>query len=78
MNALAAALLTGAIVVAGKWSDGKAPNIDNAIGVAGIAVGLALMEQASQKLASAFAWLIVLSVTIIYFPKIVKGTGLAK
>lgn len=78
MNAIAAALLTGAIVIAGKYSEGKAPNMDNAIGVAGIAVALSLMEQASPKLATSFAWLIVLSVTIVYFPKIVKGAGLAK
>lgn len=78
MNPLSAALITGALVIAGKWSEGKAPNIDNGIGIAGIAIGLALMEQANERLATAFAWLIVLSVTIVYFPKIVKGAGLAK
>lgn len=78
MNPLSAALLTGVIVVAGKWSEGKTPNIDNGIGVAGIAIGLALMDQANSKLATSFAWLIVLSVTIVYLPKIVKGAGLAK
>lgn len=78
MNPLSAALLTGVIVVAGKWADGKTPNVDNAIGVAGIAIGLALMEQANEKLATSFAWLIVLSVTIVYFPRIVKGAGLTK
>lgn len=78
MNPIAAALITGAMVVAGKWADGKSPNIDNAIGVAGIAVGLALMDQANERLATMFAWLIVLSVTIVYFPRIAKGTGLTK
>lgn len=78
MNPVTAALVTGVLIVAGKWSDGKSPNMDNAVGVAGIAVGLALMEQASEKLASAFAWLIVLTVAFVYFPKIVKGAGLAK
>jgi len=78
MNPLSAALITGAIVIVGKWSDGKAPNVDNGIGIAGIAVGLALLSQANEKLATSFAWLIVLSVTIVYVPKIVKGTGLAK
>jgi hypothetical protein len=78
VNPVAAALVTGAMVIAGKWSEGKAPNINNAVGVAGIALGLALMDQANEKLASTFAWLIVLSVTIVYFPKIARGTGLAK
>jgi hypothetical protein len=78
MNPVAAALVTGAMVIAGKWSEGKSPNINNAVGVAGIALGLALMDQANEKLSNAFAWLIVLSVTIVYFPKIARGTGLAK
>lgn len=78
MNPLAAALISGTMVIAGKWADGKSPNMDNAIGIAGIAIGLALIEQANEKLATAFAWLIVLSVTIVYFPKIVKGAGLTK
>jgi hypothetical protein len=78
MNPVSAALISGALIVAGKWSDDKAPNINNAIGVAGIAIGLALMDQANEKLATSFAWLIVLSIAIVYFPKIAKGTGLAK
>lgn len=78
MNAITAALVTGALVVAGKWADGKAPNIQNGIGVAGIAIGLAMMEQANERLAASFALLIVLGTTIVYFPKIAKGTGLSK
>jgi hypothetical protein len=77
MNPLSAALISGAIIVAGKWANKKSPNIDNAVGVAGIAIGLALMDQANEKLASMFAWLIVLSVAIVYVPKIAKSTGLA-
>jgi hypothetical protein len=76
VNPVSTALITGAMVVAGKWSEGKSPNIDNALGVAGIAIGLSLMEQANERLAAMFGWLIVLSVTIVYFPKIAKGTGL--
>jgi hypothetical protein len=77
MNPVAAGVITGVLVVGGKWADGKAPNMQNAIGVAGIAVGLAVIDQASEQMATAFAWLIVLSVFIVYFPKIVRGTGLA-
>lgn len=78
MTPIAAALVTGVLIIAGKWSDGKAPNIDNAVGVAGVAVGLSLLDMANTKLATAFGWLIVLSVSFVYFPKIVKSTGLAK
>lgn len=78
MNAVSASLIVGALVVGGKWADGKAPTMQNGVGVAGIAVGLALMEQANEKLASAFAWLIILGSAMVFFPKIAKGTGLTK
>lgn len=77
MNPVAAAVITGALVVAGKWSKGNTPTVDNGVGIAGIAVGLALLEQGSPKLATAFGWLIVMSVAIVYIPSIVKGAGLA-
>lgn len=77
MNPVAAAVITGALIVGGKWADGKAPTVENGVGVAGIAIGLALLEQGSPKLATAFGWLIVLSVGIVYIPTIVKGAGLA-
>ncbi len=71
-------MIVGALVVGGKWADGKAPTMQNGIGIAGIAVALAIIEQANVKLSTAFAWLILLSTTIVYFPKIAKGTGLTK
>lgn len=77
MNPVAAAVLVGALVLGGKWADGKAPSIQNGIGVAGIAISLSIIEQANARLAGAFAWLIVLGVAVVYFPKIAKGTGLA-
>jgi hypothetical protein len=76
MNPVTAALLSGALLVGGKWAQGKAPTLDNGIGIAGIAVSLAIIEQMNEKLAIAFAWLIVLSMAVVYFPAIVKGTGL--
>jgi hypothetical protein len=78
VNAVTAALIVGALMVGGKWAKGEAPTVENGIGVAGIAVSLAIIEQANEKLATAFAWLIVLSMAIVYFPSIAKGTGLAK
>lgn len=77
MNPLSAALITGAMVIAGKWANKKTPNIDNAIGIAGIAIGLALLDQANERLATMFAWLIVLGVSIVYIPQITKAAGLA-
>lgn len=77
MNPVAAGVITGAMVVVGNWADGKTPTINHAIGVAGLTIGLALMDQANDKLATMFAWLIVLTVSFVYFPKIVKATGLS-
>lgn len=77
MNPVAAGLVTGALVVVGNWAEGKTPTINHAIGVAGVSISLALMDQANEKLATAFAWLIVLTVSFVYFPKIVKAAGLS-
>lgn len=76
MNPIATALVAGTLIIVGKWSINQSPNIDNAIGVAGIAVGLAVLEQANVKLSRAFGALILLSVTIVYFPKIAKAVDL--
>lgn len=75
MKAVPAAVVAGAIVIAGKWAVGKEPTVENGVGIAGIAVGLALLEQANPKVASAFAWLIVLSVALIHLPKIADAVS---
>ena len=78
MNAVTAAVITGALMVGGKWAKGELPTLQNGIGIAGIAVSLAVIGQANAQLETAFAWLIILSMAIVYFPAIVKGTGLSK
>lgn len=75
MNPVATAIISGALIVAGKWARNQAPTIQNAIGVAGIALGLALLEEANEKLARAFAALILVSLTIVHLPTIVKSLG---
>ena len=76
LNPVTVAVTTGALVVLGKWSQGQAPNIDNAIGIAGIALGLATIDQMNAKLASAFGLLILVVVAMVHLPNIVKATGL--
>jgi hypothetical protein len=78
MNPVVVGVVTGVTVVAGKWSKGKAPSIDNAIGIAGISIFLAIIDQANEKLAANFGYLILLTTMIIYLPDIVKATGLGK
>lgn len=78
MTPVVAAVLTGALVVGGKYARGDSPTIQNAIGVGGIAIGLAILDQMNSKFASAFGVLIVVAVAIVHFPAIAKATGLAE
>lgn len=76
MNPVSVALTVGVLVILGKWSRGKEPNIDNAIGVAGVAIGLAALEQVNETLAKGFGVLILVSVATIHVPKIAQAAGL--
>jgi len=76
MNPVSVALTVGILVVLGKWSRGKEPNVDNAIGVAGVAIGLAALEQINEPLAKGFGVLILVSVATIHVPKIAQAAGL--
>jgi len=75
LDPVTTAVISGALVVGGKWARGQSPNIDNAIGIAGIAIGLAIIDQMNADLASAFAALILVTVAIVHFPAIVKAAG---
>lgn len=76
MNPVSVALTVGVLVILGKWSRGKEPNIDNAIGIAGVAIGLAALEQINESLAKGFGVLILVSVATIHVPKIANAAGL--
>jgi len=78
VNPVTVALSTGVLVVLGKWARGQEPNIDNAIGVAGVAIGLAILDQIDGKLARAFGVLILVSVAVVHLPEIAKKAGLVK
>lgn len=75
LNPITVAVTVGALVIAGKWARGQSPNIDNAVGVAGVALGLAVLEQMNTKLAAAFGGLILVSVAAVHLPTIVKAAG---
>lgn len=78
MNPLGVALSVGAMVVLGKWARDQSPGVDNAIGVAGLAIGLTIIEEMNEKLAAAFGVLVFVSVAIVHFPAIAKAAGLNK
>lgn len=76
MNPVTVALTAGLMIILGKWARGQSPNMDNAVGVAGIAVGLATLEQMNEQFAKAFGVLILVSVAVVHLPTIVKAAGL--
>lgn len=76
MNPVSVALTVGVLVILGKWARGKEPNIDNAVGVAGVAIGLAALEQINDQLAKGFGVLILVSVATVHLPKIAQSAGL--
>lgn len=78
MNPVATSLVAGALILAGKWARKEGPTIDNAIGIAGIALSLALLEQINVKLSRAFATLILVSLAIVHLPTIVQSVGFGK
>lgn len=75
MNPIATGIVAGALIVGGQWARNKAPTVDNAIGIAGIALSLALLEQINLKLAHGFSVLILVSLAVVHLPTIVKALG---
>lgn len=75
LNPVTVAVISGALVIAGKWSRGQVPGMDNAIGIAGIALGLATLEQINEQLSAAFATLILVTLAMVHLPTIVKAAG---
>lgn len=78
MNTTNAVLMTGLIVVAGRWSSDKPLDIKLAVGTAGLALFLAVLNSNSPELASKFAVLILVGAVFMYGPGIAKKAGLIK
>jgi hypothetical protein len=78
MNTTNAVLMTGLVVVAGRWAGGKPLDIRMAVGTAGLALFLAVINSSSPDLASKFAVLVLISAVFLYGPTITKKAGLSK
>jgi hypothetical protein len=78
MNTTNAVLMTGVLVVGGRWASDKPLDIRVAVGTAGLALFLAVINSSNPELASKFAVLILVSAVFLYGPAIVKKTGLTK
>ena len=77
MNTTNAAVATGIIVTAGRWSEGKGIDLKVAIGVTVFALGLALLSGANEKLAQQFSVLVLVTALLRYTISITKGIGLS-
>lgn len=75
MKPIPTAVVAGALVALGKWSRGQTLNVDNAIGVVGVAVCLAVLEQVDERISAAFAVLVLASLASVHLPAIVKALG---
>lgn len=77
MNPVNSSVLTGVIVVLGRWSEGKTVEIKTVIAVTILALFLSLMEQGNAKLANGFALLIIIAATMRYAIPITKKLGIS-
>jgi hypothetical protein len=69
-------LLTGSIVVVGRWVQDKPVNARIVIGIVASALFLSLLGQADAKLAGQFGALVLITAVFAYAPDILKKTGL--
>lgn len=78
MNSVVTALVVGIITYLGRVARGKQMSIDLVVGIGGLAVALALVEQADKELAKKFGLLVVLGVLLAHWQIIVKAAGFSK
>lgn len=76
MTPIVASILVGLMTTLGRWAKGKGLTIDTVVGVVVLALSLALIEQANEKLARAFGALVVVGVALVHAPIIIDATGL--
>jgi hypothetical protein len=75
MNPVVAALITSAITVLSRWSRGNQVSIDVVVGLAGIAIGLSILEQVNSKFARAMGVLIVVGTLVAQGPTLFDAIG---
>jgi hypothetical protein len=86
MDTTTETLLTGAIVIIGKWvqpADPKHPEkghvtAQNIIGIIGAAVLLSLLSEATEKLARGIGGIMLLTAVFTYAVPILRRVGLIK
>jgi hypothetical protein len=68
MNPIPAAFLTATITTLSRWSRGKGLTVNTVVGLVGIAVGLALLDQFNESFAKAMGALIVIGTLVAQGP----------
>lgn len=76
MTPVITAVVVATMTVLGRWARGKTLSIDVVVGVVVMAIALAIIETGNEKLAKAFATLIVVGVAFAHVPAILNATGL--
>lgn len=75
MTSVVAALFVGTITYLGRVARGKQMDISVIVGIGGLAVAFALVEEVDEKLAKQFELLVVLGVLLAHWQVIVKAAG---
>lgn len=78
MNPVIASVFVGVITYLGSIARKKPLTIDVVVGIAALALALAMIEQANRELARKFAVLVVIATLIAHWKVIVDASGLAK
>jgi hypothetical protein len=76
MSPIVAAATVAAMTTLGRWARGKGLTIDTVVGLVGVALGLAVIEQANAKLARGLGALVVIGVAAAHLPILLDQTGL--
>ena len=77
MNPVPAAMLTAAITTLSRWSRGKGLTINTVVGLVGIAIGLAVLDQFNESFAKAMGALIVVGTLVAQGPELWNAIGKA-
>jgi hypothetical protein len=77
MTTVIASVFVGVLTYLGRTARGKQMSINVVVGIAGLALALAMIEQIDKELAKKFAILAVVGTLLAHWQVIVKASGLS-
>lgn len=75
MNTTGTVVVTGIIVVAGRWQQDKPIDVKIAVGGAFLAIGLSVLANFNENFAKAMAYMVLIAALYEYLPALVKAAG---